>query len=64
MLLTKDTVAQIGADHVVTHTGNQYPADAIIFATGFLTRGWLHPIKVKGVDGRDMHEAWDASGVA
>lgn len=64
MLLTKDRVVKIGEDYVMTNTGDQYPADAIIFATGFLTQRWLYPINVKGIGGKDLHEAWDAKGGA
>ncbi|GKZ25738.1 hypothetical protein AbraIFM66951_005778 [Aspergillus brasiliensis] len=64
MCLTKDRVVKIGRDHVITETGGRYPADAIIYATGFLTQEWLHPIKVKGIGGRDLHQVWDASGGA
>lgn len=64
MLLTRDNVVKIGEDYIVTNTGAQYPADAIIFATGFLTQRWLYPINVKGIGGKDLHQAWDASGGA
>ncbi|KAL4982408.1 hypothetical protein BDW68DRAFT_182580 [Aspergillus falconensis] len=53
---------KISRDHVITETGGRYPADAIIYATGFLTQEWLHPIK--GIGGRDLHQVWDASGGA
>lgn len=64
MHLAKDNVTKIGPRHVETATGAQYPADAIIFATGFLTQKWLHPIEVKGQDGIDLHEVWDSQGGA
>ncbi|PKS11004.1 hypothetical protein jhhlp_002763 [Lomentospora prolificans] len=64
MLLAKDSVTKIGPRHVETASGKKHPADAIIFATGFLTQKWLYPIEVKGVGGRDLHEAWDAAGGA
>jgi hypothetical protein len=64
MFLTKDQVVKIGPDHVITDVGDRYPADAIIYATGFLTQKWLYPIGVKGVDGKDLHQVWDASGGA
>ncbi|KAJ4157737.1 hypothetical protein NW754_009386 [Fusarium falciforme] len=64
MLLAKDRVTKIGPHHVETESGVEYQADAIIFATGFTTQKWLHPIRVKGENGQDLHEAWDASGGA
>ncbi|KAH2151494.1 hypothetical protein KXW37_002158, partial [Aspergillus fumigatus] len=59
-----DRIVKIGPDHVITDVGDRYPADAIIYATGFLTQKWLYPIDVKGVDGKDLHQVWDASGGA
>lgn len=64
MLLAKDRVTKIGPHHVETESGAEYQADAIIFATGFTTQKWLHPISVKGENGQDLHEVWDASGGA
>lgn len=64
MHLAKDNVVKIGAHHVETATGAKYDADAIIFATGFLTQKWLYPVEVKGQGGIDLHKVWDASGGA
>lgn len=64
MCLTKDQVVRNGSDHVVTETSGRYPADAIIYSTGFLTQQWVYLIKVKGIEGRDWNQVWDASGGA
>ncbi|KAL3492479.1 hypothetical protein BJX62DRAFT_106492 [Aspergillus germanicus] len=64
MLLTKDRVVEIGPAHVVTNTGDKYPADAIIFATGFMTQRWLYPLNVKGVNGKDLQSTWESAGGA
>ena len=64
MLLTKDAIVKIGPDHVETKTGEQIPADAIIYATGFQTQKRLFPMEIKGVGGQDLHSVWDASGGA
>ncbi|KAM6528977.1 hypothetical protein FALCPG4_009929 [Fusarium falciforme] len=64
MLLAKDRVTKIGPHHVETESGAEYQADAIIFATGFTTQKWLHPIRVKGKNAQDLHEVWDAPGDA
>ncbi|KAL4933015.1 uncharacterized protein BDV17DRAFT_287376 [Aspergillus undulatus] len=45
----------------LTDAGDIYPADAIIYATGFQTQRWLHPLTVKGTNGKDLHETWAAS---
>ncbi|KAL1877131.1 hypothetical protein Plec18167_004816 [Paecilomyces lecythidis] len=64
MCLSKDRVVRIGPDHILTEAGDRYPADAVIYATGFLTQKWLHPIQIKGLEGRDLHQMWEASGGA
>ncbi|KAM0554931.1 hypothetical protein ACHAPJ_006667 [Fusarium lateritium] len=64
MHLAKDNVIKIGPRHVETASGETYPADAIIYATGFMTQKWLYPMEIKGEHGRDLHEVWDATGGA
>lgn len=64
MLLTKDSVVKIGPDYVETNNGQRLPADAIIYATGFLTQRWLYPVEIKGLHGKVLHEVWNASGGA
>ncbi|KAH6618430.1 putative dimethylaniline monooxygenase [Boeremia exigua] len=64
MYLAKDRVIKIGEQHVETETGATYPADVIIYATGFATQKWLFPMEIKGIGGRDLHEIWDAAGGA
>lgn len=64
MYLGKERVVRIGPRHVETEEGNTYPADVIIYATGFHTQKWLFPIEVKGSGGLDIHSIWDAAGGA
>ncbi len=37
-------------------------ADVIVLANGFETTTWLHPLRVKGKDGRLMQDIWDERG--
>lgn len=64
MYLAKDQVTNIGETHVETETGHTYPADVIIYATGFATQKWPYPMQIKGIDGHDLHSKWDATGGA
>jgi cation diffusion facilitator CzcD-associated flavoprotein CzcO len=64
MYLAKDRVTRIGPKHVETETGAIFPADILIYATGFLTQKWLFPMTIQGVDGQDLHSTWDAVGGA
>ncbi|WP_037558934.1 flavin-containing monooxygenase [Spirillospora albida] len=36
----------------------EYEVDVIVYATGFQTSGFLAPIKVTGLDGRELGDAW------
>ncbi|KAI9819853.1 MAG: hypothetical protein M1827_006422 [Pycnora praestabilis] len=40
----------------------QIDADAIILANGFDTTQWLHPLKVIGKGGVDLHQVWEERG--
>lgn len=64
MQLTKDAIVKIGPDYVETKEGNRHSADAIIYATGFQTQKWLFPMEIKGINGKDLHDQWDALGGA
>lgn len=64
MLLTKGAIVKIGPDYVETREAERIPADAIIYATGFQTQKWLFPMKIRGIDGKDLHDVWDALGGA
>lgn len=50
-------VERITATGVVSD-GVEYPADTIVFGTGFASTGFLAPIKVTGRGGRDLHAEW------
>ncbi|KAF9889263.1 hypothetical protein FE257_007576 [Aspergillus nanangensis] len=64
MLLTNDAVVKIGPDWVETQQGACHTVDAIVYATGFEIQKWLFPMKITGVNGKDLHQVWDAAGGA
>lgn len=47
---------------VVTADGQQHEVDAIVWGTGFKATEFLAPMAIKGDDGRDLQEEWNASG--
>lgn len=53
-----DRVARFSSTGVVTAEGAEHPVDAIIFATGFESTTFLAPMKITGLRGRDLNEAW------
>jgi 4-hydroxyacetophenone monooxygenase len=63
--LTRDNVELVrtGIDHiepgaVVTVDGTRYPAEVIIYATGFQATRVLSPMRIIGRDGVDLRELW------
>ena len=38
------------------------PADIIVLANGFTVTTWLHPLNIRGKDGRLLHDVWDERG--
>ncbi len=53
-----EPIVRVEGDAVVTADGRRYPADALIFATGFATTDFLSPIDITGVGGRSLSDEW------
>jgi cation diffusion facilitator CzcD-associated flavoprotein CzcO len=51
-------IERVARDGVVTRDGATHRADALIFATGFDTTHFLAPMKIQGLDGRFLSDAW------
>jgi cation diffusion facilitator CzcD-associated flavoprotein CzcO len=49
---------RITAAGVVGADGVERPADAIVYGTGFASHGFVAPMEVRGLDGRDLNEVW------
>src|ERR1700722_8348884 len=58
--LASDPIEAIVPEGVKTRDGKVWPADALVFATGFKVSKMLHPMKIFGRDGRELHEVWGA----
>lgn len=57
--LVTERISRIDPEHVVTEDGKRYPADVIIFATGFRASEMLAPIEVRGRGGIDLRTQWE-----
>jgi cation diffusion facilitator CzcD-associated flavoprotein CzcO len=51
-------IREIRPHSIVDETGAERSADVIIFATGFSATDFLAPMKITGVAGQDLHQAW------
>ena len=54
-----DGIEHIEDDAIVTRDGVRHEVDAIIYATGFKATDFLSPMKVTGLNGLDLNEAWN-----
>jgi len=53
-----DQIAEVTAEAIVTADGQSHPADVLIMGTGFQATDFLAPMRVVGMGGRDLNEAW------
>jgi cation diffusion facilitator CzcD-associated flavoprotein CzcO len=51
-------IERIVEDGIVTRDGTRRKLDAIIYGTGFKPTAYLTPMKIRGLGGRDLNEAW------
>lgn len=56
--LVRTPIDRIEPDAVVTSDGGRYPADVLVYATGFQASKMLFPMAVVGRDGLDLREMW------
>jgi len=62
--LVTDGIREITPTGVVAADGEEYPADAIIYGTGFQASKFLTPMRVKGRGGADLHAQWNGDARA
>lgn len=58
MHLTNSPITRILRDKVEDDSGNIYPADIIVLATGFKIGGHLENLDIKGCNGRNLNDYW------
>lgn len=56
-LVTED-IARISPDGVVTASGQEYPADIVVLATGFETTRLLGALDIRGRGGQTLEDVW------
>ena len=62
--LVTSPIERIVADGVLTRDGRRHPAEVLILATGFESTSFLAPIKIEGLGGRRLDEAWKGGAEA
>ncbi len=62
--LITEPIQEVTRSGVVTKDGAEYPADVLIYGTGFQASRFLTPMKVTGRHGVDLNEQWDGDARA
>lgn len=62
--VVSDGIREVTASGVVAGDGVEYPADVIIYGTGFQASKFLTPMRVTGRGGADLHAQWDGDARA
>jgi cation diffusion facilitator CzcD-associated flavoprotein CzcO len=53
-----ERITEITATGVRTADGAEHAVDVIVYGIGFTPQDFLAPMRIRGVDGRDIHDAW------
>jgi len=56
--LVSEPIERVSATGIVTRDGSEHPVDVIVCATGFKSSDFLHPMRIVGRSGRDLHAWW------
>lgn len=56
--LVTQGILRVEADAILTRDGERHPVDAIIYGTGFQATDFLAPMRVTGLSGIDLNQAW------
>lgn len=62
--LVTDAITEITEAGIITADGAARDFDVIIYGTGFHASRFLHPMKIKGRGGADLHDTWDGDARA
>jgi 4-hydroxyacetophenone monooxygenase len=62
--LTTDGIERMSPEGIITKDGVLHEVDIIVYATGFQASEFLEPLKITGVNGRDLHEYWGGDAKA
>ncbi|MGK2866170.1 MAG: flavin-containing monooxygenase [Mycobacterium sp.] len=59
-----DKITRMTADGIVTADGAEHPVDVVVWATGFHVTDSYTYVDIKGADGEDLVDRWNAEGMA
>ncbi|MFG2005322.1 flavin-containing monooxygenase [Spirillospora sp. NPDC048911] len=56
--LVTDPIARVTPAGVMTEDGTEHETDVIVYATGFHSTEFLAPMKIRGMAGKELNDAW------
>ncbi len=62
--LATDPIERLTEGGIATQDGQEYPADVIIYATGFNASDFLQPMQIFGMSGVELHDFWQGDARA
>src|ERR1700719_905662 len=60
--LISDPILKINPNGIEVQSGDEYPVDIIVYATGFKANDFLWPMEIRGRDGQRVEELWAKDG--
>lgn len=62
--MKSQSTTAIEGNQLADDNGNVYPVDIIVLANGFKAQQPLKPMKIKGLDGVELHRVWEDTGIS
>jgi cation diffusion facilitator CzcD-associated flavoprotein CzcO len=56
--LVTEPIERISETGVITTDGREREVDAVVYGTGFRTHGFVAPMVVRGLEGRELNDRW------
>jgi cation diffusion facilitator CzcD-associated flavoprotein CzcO len=56
--LVTEAITQVGERAIVTADGREHPCDVLIYSTGFTATDFLAPMRITGLHGVELNQAW------
>ncbi|MFN5703768.1 MAG: flavin-containing monooxygenase [Gammaproteobacteria bacterium] len=51
-------ISHVSADAIITADGREHPCDVLIYGTGFTATDFLAPMRIRGLGGLELNQAW------
>jgi cation diffusion facilitator CzcD-associated flavoprotein CzcO len=56
--IVDSAIREVREHSLVTADGREHPCDVLIYGTGFTATDFLAPMRIRGLDGVDLNQAW------